>query len=174
MLHNRWESDVQVRLGKSDAERLRRCKVLSRFINTAEFGYADYAARLGARVERPESPSVEDCCENNYAGYNCPHFQSLYCVGYWGDSPYPYAKFGLAWGCVMSVSAVGLWKGRAMDKILCYGSLGVAILMLLIFLLDLIAKTPFGGGPFVTVDVFGILASGIVVYLAWNASKDLK
>jgi hypothetical protein len=74
----------------------------------------------------------------------------------------------------MSVSAVELWKGRAMDKILCYGSLGVAILMLLIFLLDLIAKTPFGGGPFATVDIFGLLASGIVAYLAWNASKDLK
>ena len=74
----------------------------------------------------------------------------------------------------MSVSATGLWKGRAMEKYLCYGSLGVAILMLLLFLLDLFAKFPFGGGPFVTVDVFGILASGIVIYLAWNASKDLK
>ena len=75
---------------------------------------------------------------------------------------------------MMSVSAAGLWKGRAMDKILCYGSLGVAILMLLIFLLDLFAGTPFGRGPFTTVDVLGLLASGIVVYLAWNASKDLK
>ncbi len=74
----------------------------------------------------------------------------------------------------MSVSAVGLRKGRAMDKILCYGSLGVAILMLLIFLLDLFTGTPFGGGPFVTADVLGLLASGIVAYLAWNASKDLK
>jgi hypothetical protein len=92
-----------------------------------------------------------------------------------GDSPYPcgQCRFGLG-GCVMSVSTVGLWKGRAMDKILCYGSLGVAILMFLLFLLDLFAKTPFGGGPFVTVDVFGVLASGIVAYLAWNASKDLK
>lgn len=61
-----------------------------------------------------------------------------------------------------------------MDKILCYGSLGIAILMLLIFLLDLLAGFPFGGGPFTTVDILGVLASGIVVYLAWNASKDLK
>jgi len=74
----------------------------------------------------------------------------------------------------MSVSAAGLWKGRAMDKILCYGSLGVAILMLLIFLLDLALKIPFGGKDFVVPDVFGLLASGIVIYLAWNASKDLK
>jgi len=61
-----------------------------------------------------------------------------------------------------------------MDKILCYGSLGIAILMLLIFLLDLLAGFPFGGGPFTTVDILGVLASAIVVYLAWNASKDLK
>lgn len=74
----------------------------------------------------------------------------------------------------MSISAAGLWKGRAMEKILCFGSLGIAILMLLVFLLDVVAGTPFGGGPFTTVDVLGILASGIVAYLAWNASKDLK
>ena len=45
-------------------------------------------------------------------------------------------------GCVMSVSVARPWKGRAMDKILCYGSLGIAILMLLVFLLDLLAGTP--------------------------------
>ena len=77
----------------------------------------------------------------------------------------------------MSVSALGRWKGRSMrlQKYMCYGSLGIAILMLLLFLLDIITqKFPFGGGPFSTVDVFGILASGIVIYLAWNASRDLK
>jgi len=61
-----------------------------------------------------------------------------------------------------------------MDKILCFGALGVASLMALLFLLDLIAKFPFGGGPFTVVDIFGLLASGIVIYLALNAKKDLK
>lgn len=61
-----------------------------------------------------------------------------------------------------------------MDKILCYGSLGIAILMFLIFLMDLIVGAPFGGGPFTTVDIFGVLSAAIVAYLAWNASKDLK
>jgi hypothetical protein len=85
------------------------------------------------------------------------------------------AQHGFGPGRVaMSVSAARLSKGRAMEKILCFGSLGIAILMLLIFLLDLFVGTPFGGGPFVTVDVMGLLASGIVAYLAWNASKDLK
>ena len=74
----------------------------------------------------------------------------------------------------MATAVAGLRKGRAMDKILCYGSLGIAILMLLLFLLDLVVKFPFGGGPFTTVDVFGVLASGIVIYLALNAKKDLK
>lgn len=68
----------------------------------------------------------------------------------------------------------GSRKGRAMDKALCYGALGVGALMMLVFLLDLIAGIPFGGGNFVTGDVFGLLASAIVVYLGYNASRDLK
>ena len=74
----------------------------------------------------------------------------------------------------MATAVAGLRKGRAMDKILCYGSLGVAILMAFLFLLDLVAKFPFGGGPFATVDIIGLIASGIVIYLALNAKKDLK
>lgn len=65
-------------------------------------------------------------------------------------------------------------KGRAMDKALCYGALGIGALMLLIFLLDLVAKIPFGGEKFVVGDIFGLLASAIVIYLGYNASRDLK
>ncbi len=61
-----------------------------------------------------------------------------------------------------------------MDKAFCYGALGVGVLMLLVFLLDLVAGFPFGGGPFAFPDILGILASGIVAYLGWNASRDLK
>jgi hypothetical protein len=68
----------------------------------------------------------------------------------------------------------GSRKGRAMDKALCYGALGIGALMLLVFILDLVAGFPFGGRDFVTGDIFGFLASAIVVYLAWNASRDLK
>jgi hypothetical protein len=60
-----------------------------------------------------------------------------------------------------------------MEKWLCWGSLGVAGLLLLLFLLDLLVKVPFSGvSP--TVDIFGIIASGIVLYLAWDAFKDLR
>lgn len=69
-----------------------------------------------------------------------------------------------------------------MDKALCYGSLAVAILMMIVFLIDLIAGVPFApkvvdpkdGNPFSFVDVLGFLASGVVAYLAFNASRDLK
>ncbi|MFO0804733.1 MAG: hypothetical protein U0791_16620 [Gemmataceae bacterium] len=61
-----------------------------------------------------------------------------------------------------------------MEKGLCYGALGIAALMLVVFLLDLLAGFPFGGSPFAVVDVFGLIASGVVGYLAWNASRDLK
>jgi hypothetical protein len=65
-----------------------------------------------------------------------------------------------------------------MDKALCYGALGVGALMALVFLLDLIAGIPFGGAakpnPFIIADVLGLLASGVVAYLGWNAARDLK
>lgn len=64
-----------------------------------------------------------------------------------------------------------------MEKGLCYGALGVAALMLLLFLLDVVGIRIFSGGkdnPFTVVDVFGILASAAVGYAAWNASRDLK
>ena len=60
-----------------------------------------------------------------------------------------------------------------MEKWLCWGSMGVAGLLLLLFLLDLFVQIPFSRvNP--TVDVFGILASGIVLYLAWDAFRDLR
>ena len=62
----------------------------------------------------------------------------------------------------------------AMEKYMCYGALGVAGLMLLLFLLDLAAGFPFGGGSFVVADIFGILASGVVGYLGYSAMKELK
>jgi uncharacterized membrane protein YuzA (DUF378 family) len=61
-----------------------------------------------------------------------------------------------------------------MEKYLCYGALGVAGLMGLLFLLDLIVEWPFGGGPFIAPDILGILASGVVGFLGFNAMKELK
>jgi hypothetical protein len=58
-----------------------------------------------------------------------------------------------------------------MDKWLCWASMGVAGLLLLLFILDIVVAIPFGG--FVIVDVFGVLASGLVLYLAFDASRDL-
>ncbi|HJT79072.1 MAG TPA: hypothetical protein VJ739_17885 [Gemmataceae bacterium] len=60
-----------------------------------------------------------------------------------------------------------------MDKWLCWASLGVAGLLLLLFLLDLMVAIPFGRVSPV-VDVFGLLASGLVLYLAWDASRELR
>lgn len=60
-----------------------------------------------------------------------------------------------------------------MDKWLCWASLGVAGLLLLLFLLDLIVAIPFGRVSLV-VDIFGLLASGLVLYLAWDASRELR
>lgn len=74
----------------------------------------------------------------------------------------------------MMVITAATRKGPVMEKILCYSSLAVAILVFLMFLLDLIAGVPFGGGPFFVADILGVLAAGIVIYLAINVMKDLK
>jgi hypothetical protein len=50
--------------------------------------------------------------------------------------------------------------------------MGVAGLLLLLFILDMPLGLPFGGSY--VVDVFGILASGVVLYLAWDASRELQ
>ncbi len=68
-----------------------------------------------------------------------------------------------------------------MEKWLCWGSLGVAAVLALVFLLDLLVGVPFasavpedGGQPFLLVDIAGLLGSGIVAFLAYSAIRDLK
>jgi hypothetical protein len=64
-------------------------------------------------------------------------------------------------------------KGLSMEKGLCWGSLGIGALFLILFVLDLILKFPFGGIS-ATVDIFGILASAVLCYLAWNTLRDFR
>lgn len=62
-----------------------------------------------------------------------------------------------------------------MEKAMCYGAIGLSALMAIIFLMDMAAGTPFGGGEaFAPVDFFGLVASGIVVYLGINALREVK
>jgi hypothetical protein len=61
-----------------------------------------------------------------------------------------------------------------MEKYMCYAALGVAALMALLFLLDILVEFPFGGSPFLLVNIFGLLASAIVGYLGFNALRDLR
>jgi len=60
-----------------------------------------------------------------------------------------------------------------MGKYLCWGSLGIAGLLFVAFILDVIIKKPFDGIS-TTVDVLGALCCGIVGYLAWEALRDLR
>ncbi len=62
-----------------------------------------------------------------------------------------------------------------MDKKLCIFALSVGGLMLLLFIIDLIIGIPFGGsGPFTYIDIIGILASGILLYMAVHAWRELR
>ncbi len=64
-------------------------------------------------------------------------------------------------------------KGSSMEKWLCWGSLGVAGLMLILFVLDILLEFPFGGLSKV-VDIFGILASAVLLYMAFDALRDVR
>ncbi|MGF1582274.1 MAG: hypothetical protein ACFCD0_23365 [Gemmataceae bacterium] len=64
-------------------------------------------------------------------------------------------------------------KGLSMEKWLCWGSMGIAGFLLLMFLMDLIFGFPFGRISFIA-DLLGIIAAGAVGYLGWDAFKDLR
>ena len=64
-------------------------------------------------------------------------------------------------------------KGLSMEKWLCWGAMGVSGFLLLLFLLDIIIQIPFGRLSMV-VDIFGVLACAAVLYLGWDASRDLR
>jgi hypothetical protein len=73
-------------------------------------------------------------------------------------------------GRVLTMQAV---KGRSMEKRLCYGAMGVSGFLLLLFLLDLVLGFPFGRIN-MFVDIVGLLASALVLYLAFDAFRDLR
>ncbi len=64
-----------------------------------------------------------------------------------------------------------------MEKKLCLGSLIGSILMTLLFILDLFVGFPFSSAsdsPFTWVDIAGAVAGGILIYLAFDAYKEVK
>jgi len=75
--------------------------------------------------------------------------------------------------------AIQAVKGNSMEKWMCWVSLGIAGLLLFLFLLDFIlymvgsSFMPFGGvSSFV--DIVGCLASGLLLYLAWDAVREIR
>ncbi len=63
-----------------------------------------------------------------------------------------------------------------MEKWLCWGSLGLCAVLLILFLLDLILGFPFGftDADKYLVNIIGIVACGLVGYLAFEAFKELR
>jgi hypothetical protein len=64
-------------------------------------------------------------------------------------------------------------KGLSMEKWLCWGSMGVSGVLLLLFLLDLVIRMPFGGLSRV-VDILALVACALVAYMSWDALKDWR
>lgn len=59
-----------------------------------------------------------------------------------------------------------------MEKWFCFGSMGTAGLVFVLFLLDLVVGSPFGGTSMV-LDILGLISAGVVFFLGFDASRDL-
>jgi hypothetical protein len=70
-------------------------------------------------------------------------------------------------------------KGSAMDKWLCWSTMGVGGTVFFLFFLDFLFSMldidfkPFAGVS-LTVDVVAMIACGVVFYLGWNAYQDVR
>lgn len=64
--------------------------------------------------------------------------------------------------------------GASMEKVLCWGTLGLTALLVLLFLIDLFvgAWPLFGASP--ALDIFAILAGGIIIYICIDTLRELK
>src|SRR5947207_9624298 len=61
--------------------------------------------------------------------------------------------------------------GLSREKWMCWGAIGVAGLLALLFLLDLFLEFPFGGiSP--TVDILGLVSCAILGYLGWDTLRE--
>lgn len=60
-----------------------------------------------------------------------------------------------------------------MEKWMCWSAMAVSGVLLLLFILDVTIKFPFGGLNAV-VDIISAVACAIVLYLAWDAYSDLR
>ncbi len=60
-----------------------------------------------------------------------------------------------------------------MEKWMCWGALGASGVLLVLFILDIAIKIPFGGLSIV-VDIVSAIACALVVYLSWDALSDLR
>lgn len=67
-------------------------------------------------------------------------------------------------------------KGLVMEKRLCWASLGVAGVFLLVLLADLVTKGMILGIASISpvVEIMAIICCGVVGYLAWDALQDLQ
>lgn len=63
--------------------------------------------------------------------------------------------------------------GLSMEKWFCWSAIGLAGVLLVLFLLDMILEMPFGGIS-TSVDIISMVACGVLMYLGWNAYRDLK
>jgi hypothetical protein len=71
-----------------------------------------------------------------------------------------------------SVSA-GAGRGSSMEKGLCWGALALTGILTLVFLLDMFSGFPFAQAS-IALDVFAVLAGGVLIYLCIDTLRELR
>ena len=61
----------------------------------------------------------------------------------------------------------------SMEKWMCWAALGVAGLLVVLFLLDLVLQIPFGGIS-TLVDILGIICCALLAYMGWDTLRELQ
>ena len=59
-----------------------------------------------------------------------------------------------------------------MPKALCYSGMAIAAVTLILFLLDLVARIPFGRENMI-MDIVFVVVSGVLAYLSWSSLREL-
>jgi hypothetical protein len=66
-------------------------------------------------------------------------------------------------------------KGLSMEKWFCWGAMGSGGLLLLVFVLDVILDWPFQLRTIgLAVDILGMVCASVLLYLGWNAYRDIR
>jgi hypothetical protein len=75
-------------------------------------------------------------------------------------------------GCIVDLRATGASISMETEKLLCYGAMGIAGLVAVLFLLDIVAQI-FGGQSMI-LDIMFIVGAAFVLWQGFETARELR